>query len=136
MKKVFLFLIFINLEVFAYSVLIINSYHKGYQWSDQVIKGLEDVLIKKDNVDFNILYMDSKRVSSKEYFDSLKKLYKIQLKNRKYDLIIPIDRFAYDFVINNYSELFTKKRVLAVGIEKFSHEKLKNFPLKIESPQF
>ncbi|PHO08887.1 hypothetical protein CPG37_12175 [Malaciobacter canalis] len=130
MKKLFLFLIFINIEVFAYSVLIINSYHKGYQWSDEVIKGVEDVLIKKDNIDFNILYMDSKRVSSKEYFDSLKKLYKIQLKNRKYDLIIPIDRFAYDFVINNYSELFTNERVLAVGIERFSKERVKKLSLE------
>ncbi|RXJ85232.1 HAMP domain-containing sensor histidine kinase [Arcobacter sp. CECT 8985] len=130
MKKILLFLIFINIQLFAYSILVINSYHKGYQWSDKVISGLENVLLKNDNIDFNILYMDSKRISSKEYFISLKKLYKIQLKNRKYDLIIPIDRFAYDFVVENYAELFETEPILAVGIEKFSYQKAKKYSLE------
>ncbi|WP_129668604.1 sensor histidine kinase [Malaciobacter molluscorum] len=130
MRKIILLIFFINIHLFAYSILIINSYHKGYQWSDKVIRGLEDVLIQKDYIDFNILYMDSKRISSSEYFESLKNLYKIQLRNRKYDLIIPIDRFAYDFVLENYYELFETEPILAVGIERFSHERVKKYSLQ------
>ncbi|WP_321313989.1 ABC transporter substrate binding protein [Halarcobacter sp.] len=127
MKKLFLFLIFQSFLFANSSILIINSYHKGYEFSDSIINGIEKTLYTHTDIDLNILYMDSKRVTSKEYLNSLKKLYKVQLKNRKYDLIIAVDRFAYDFVLNIYHEFFTNEPILAVGIENFSHEKAKSY---------
>ncbi|MDZ7819596.1 MAG: hypothetical protein U5K55_13740 [Aliarcobacter sp.] len=56
-----------------------------------------------------LFYMDSKRISSVEYYDKLKDLYKLQLKNRKYDLVLLVDKFAYEFALKNYNELFKKK---------------------------
>ena len=68
--KVFLFLIsfilFSNTNLFANSsknVLILNSYHRGFQWSDDVLNGIESVLYKT-KVNSTVLYMDSKRISS------------------------------------------------------------------------
>ncbi|WP_321469008.1 ABC transporter substrate binding protein [Halarcobacter sp.] len=127
MKKLFLFLIFQSFLFANSSILIINSYHKGYEFSDSIINGIEKTLYAHTDIDLNILYMDSKRVTSKEYLNSLKKLYKVQLKNRKYDLIIAVDRFAYDFVLNIYHDFFTNEPILAVGIENFSHEKAKSY---------
>jgi PAS domain S-box-containing protein len=127
MKKLFLYLI-LSTSIFANSsILIINSYHKGYEFSDNIIKGIEKVVYSNNSVDLNILYMDSKRVVSKEYFESLEKLYKVQLKNRKYDLIIAVDRFAYDFILKNYYEFFTTESILAVGIENFSYGKAEKY---------
>ena len=63
-------------------VLIINSYHRGFQWSDDVISGIEQVLYNT-NIDTNFLYMDSKRISSKKYYQKLQELYKLQLKKEK-----------------------------------------------------
>tara|TARA_R110002033_G_scaffold160807_1_gene197266 strand:- start:431 stop:2599 length:2169 start_codon:yes stop_codon:yes gene_type:complete len=123
MKKLLIFFIF---QIFLFansSILIINSYHKGYEFSDSIINGIEKVVYPHSDIDVNILYMDSKRVTSKEYYESLEKLYRVQLKNRKYDLIIAVDRFAYDFVLSIYKEFFKNEPILAVGIENFSTKK-------------
>ncbi|MDR2636191.1 MAG: ABC transporter substrate-binding protein, partial [Campylobacteraceae bacterium] len=101
-------------------VLIINSYHRGFQWSDDLIKGLESVLSQHIDITANILYMDSKRINSREYYEKLLELYKIQLQNRKYDLIIAVDKFAYDFVLQYYHELFTNEPILFSGLERNS----------------
>ncbi len=100
-------------------ILIINSYHKGFQWSDDVLKGMEDVFYDHPEITINILYMDSKRINSKEYYEKLRELYKLQLKNQKHDLIVAVDKFAYDFLIEYYHELFTDEPILFTGLEQF-----------------
>ena len=121
MKKLFFTLIFFPLYLFAnQSILIINSYHKGYEFSDSILQGFENKIYNQRNIDINILYMDSKRIASLEYYESLKKLYEVQLKNQKYDLVITLDRFAYDFILENYHSFFTNEPILTLGIENFS----------------
>lgn len=66
--------------------------------------------------------MDSKRVSSEEYYAKLRELYKLQLQNQKYDLIVAVDKFAYDFLIKYYHELFTDETILFTGLEQFNPE--------------
>ena len=130
MKKLILILLFQSFLLANSSILIINSYHKGYEWSDNIISGLEESLYKYKNIDTNILYMDSKRITSKEYYQTLKKLYRIQLKRRKYDLVIAVDRFAYDFVSESYSEFFTDEKILAIGLEEYSQKRAKGYNLE------
>ena len=131
MKKLFLLLILLNTFIFANSsILIINSYHKGYEWSDSVVNGLEKTLSSQENIDTNILYMDSKRITSNEYYENLKNLYKVQLKNRNYDLVIAIDRFAYDFVLTYYEDFFTNEQILAVGIENYNKDNTTKYNLE------
>jgi len=128
-KLILIYLLFTNFIFASSSVLIINSYHKGYEWSDSIIKGIEKNINVERNLDINILYMDSKRITTPLYYENLKNLYQVQLENRKYDLIIAIDSFAYDFVLENYNNLFTNEKILAVGIENFNKKKLKKYGL-------
>lgn len=101
-------------------ILIINSYHKGFQWSDELIFGLEKVINNDKTVETTILYMDSKRISSSEYYEELKDLYKLQLNNRKYDLVLLVDKFAYEFALKNYNELFkNNEKLVFTGIEQY-----------------
>ena len=131
MIKISITLLFFCSFLFANSsILVLNSYHKGYEWSDSVLSGIESELYPNTHIDMDILYMDSKRITSKEYFLKLKELYKVQLANKKYDLIIAIDRFAYDFTLENYKELFTDEHILAVGIENFSEKNLEKYALQ------
>ena len=51
------------------------------------------------------------------------------LKNKSYDLIITIDRFAYKFAVKNYKHLFTKEQILFIGIEQYSKELAKVYQL-------
>ncbi len=111
------------------NILIINSYHRGFQWSDDVIKGIEKV-IYSSNINSKILYMDSKRISSEKYYKELKDLYKLQLEKEKYDLVVAVDKFAYDFILKNYSEIFTNELILSVGAEQFSIKEVKKYNLQ------
>ena len=128
MKKLALllmvFVFFLSPSLFAHDkkILIINSYHRGFQWSDDVLLGMEEVFYNHPEITTNILYMDSKRISSEEYYAKLRVLYKMQLQNQKYDLIVAVDKFAYDFLIKYYHELFTDEPVLFTGLEQFNPE--------------
>jgi len=128
MKKLALllmaFVFFYSPSLFAHDkrILIINSYHKGFQWSDDVLAGMEEVFYNHPEITTNILYMDSKRINSEEYYAKLRELYKLQLKNQKYDLIVAVDKFAYDFLIKYYHELFTDETILFTGLEQFNPE--------------
>jgi len=129
---IIIFLLFSDIALLAQvnkKVLIINSYHRGFQWSDDVINGIEKVFYKT-NVDTNFLYMDSKRISSEKYYNELLDLYKLQLKNQKYDLILAVDKFAYEFSLKNYSELFTNESLVFTGIEQFSLDEVKKYNLE------
>jgi len=123
-KTLLLLIILINISLFAQSnknVLIINSYHRGFEWSDKVINGIEKTLYNtKTNV--NVLYMDSKRIASEKYFNKMKELYKLQLGKSKYNLIVALDTFAYEFMLKNYSELFKEEELYFVGIEQYSQK--------------
>lgn len=137
MKKIifvciFIFYQLIGVSLFATeskSVLIINSYHKGFEWSDKIIKGMEEVFYQT-NIDTNILYMDSKRIISQEYFNKLRELYKLQLRRHSYDLIIAIDKFAYNFILENYYDLCDSQSIYFVGIEQFFKEEVRKYKLE------
>lgn len=136
MKKIiFLCLIFVtfcsSVQLFASetkNVLIINSYHKGFEWSDKIINGIEEAFDER-NIDTNILYMDAKRISSPEYFKKLRELYIMQLEKHNYDLIIAVDRFSYDFILKNYKDLCISQSMFFIGMEQFSQKQVDKYDL-------
>jgi signal transduction histidine kinase len=124
---------FISLSVYASDykhVLIINSYPKNFQWSDDLIAGIDEIFEQEHKIDSTIIYMDGKRISSDAYYRSLRDLLKIQLKDRSYDLVILVDRFAYDFALRYYHELFINERLLFSGMEQFSLEEARLYGLE------
>ena len=135
MKLVFisLFLLCFNIQLLSETqkknVLILNSYHKGFEFSDTIIKNIEELFYNKQNINLSVLYMNSKQIYTREYKKKLHELYSLQLKNKTYDLIIPIDRFAYKFVIKNYKHLFNEEKILFIGIEQYSKELAKVYQL-------
>jgi len=73
--------------------------------------------------------MNSKHIFTREYTRKLNDVYSLQLKNKSYDLIITIDRFAYKFAVKNYKNLFSKEQILFIGIEQYSKELAKVYQL-------
>ena len=129
---VFICLIYYSGQLFAQNtknVLILNSYHKGFEFSDTVIKNIEELFYNKQNINLSVLYMNSRHIYTKEYQKKLYDLYEIQLQNKTYDLIITIDRFAYKFAVKNYNNLFKNEQILFVGIEEYSKELAKVYQL-------
>lgn len=121
MKKLFiLFLLLINiLYASNKEVLLLHSYHKGYKWSDDISKAIEDKFILDDNIELTTLYMDTKRVVGPTYLDQLANLYKEQLSRRNFDLIIVSDNNAFEFASRYHEYLFKDLPILFCGINNF-----------------
>jgi len=124
MKKFLLlyFLIFIALshaDDNNKEVLLLHSYHKGYKWSDDISKAIEDKFASHQNIELTTMYMDTKRILDPIYLNKLANLYKEQLSNRKFDLIIVSDNNAFEFIIRYHEYLFKDIPVLFCGINNF-----------------
>ncbi|WP_415225137.1 ABC transporter substrate binding protein [Psychromonas sp.] len=107
------------------TILVLNSYHKGYEWSDQIISGIESTLsLPFPKANIHIEYMDTKRNSSPAYFNKLLTLYLEKFKERQFDLIIATDDHAIDFLLRSGETLFPGIPVVfcganALDIKKF-----------------
>ena len=122
MKKTLLLILFLITLVNASSskeVLLLHSYHKGYKWSDDISKAIEEKFAPHEHIELTTVYMDTKRILGPIYLDKLAKLYKEQLSNRNFDLIIVSDNNAFEFVIRYHEYLFKDLPVLFCGINNF-----------------
>lgn len=129
----FLLALILHTNLFANSqkkILILNSYHKGFKFSDTIIENIEKSFFPYEQIDMEILYMNSKHIYSRDYIKELSDLYALQLKNNTYDLIIAIDRFAYLFALKNYNTIFHKGAILFAGLELYSQELVKIYKIE------
>jgi PAS domain S-box-containing protein len=120
LKILLLSLLLVNI-IFAKEVLVLHSYHKGYVWSDEVSKAIEENL-KNENLNITTEYMDTKYIYSYEYklklFDFL--LYKY--KNKKFDVIIASDNTALNFLENFHDKIFVDTPIVFCGINNLNKQ--------------
>jgi len=108
------------------NVLILNSYHDGYAWSDDIVTGLRRVFAKSQFlVDLQIEYMDTKRFATPERAHALFEFYRDKFKDSAVDLVIASDDFAYNFILEYQDRLFPGLPVVFCGVNDFEPEKLK-----------
>ena len=121
------FMIFFIQNISANStkdVLLIQSYHKGYKWSDEMSSVFEQKFEKEDNVFLTTVYMDTKKVATPSYFEKLFSLYKEQFKERKFDLVVVADNHALEFFIKYHESLFGATPLVFMGINNFDESKI------------
>lgn len=99
-------------------ILILNSYHKGYAWTDGTLKGIESILKNNDNL-IRIEYMDAKTIKDEEYLNILYELYKHKLSKHKFDVIIASDNDAYNFLKKYHEDLFKDVPIICTGLNSF-----------------
>ncbi len=101
----------------SHNVLVINSYHYGYQWSDDIVRGIKDEFeINLPNTNLYIEYMDSKHFDMDYINDTFYKLLEKKHAKRKIDLIITSDDTASYFIFDYYEELFSGVPVVFCGV--------------------
>lgn len=106
-------------------VLILNSYHNGYEWTDSIVNEILNIFESKlPNTDISIEYMDTKRVYNQQYFEELYRIYKYKYANEKIDLIISSDNSAFDFLLKYRDELFPNTPVVFCGVNNFNENRL------------
>jgi len=111
-------------------ILLLHSYNKGLKWSDGISQGVEDVMKNYPEYELTTEYMDSKKIDSTEYFNSLIDVYKKKYVNRKYEIIITADNYAFNFALKNYKTLFHNIPIVFCGVENFNKN---NIPIKLQN---
>ncbi|HPS55942.1 MAG TPA: ABC transporter substrate binding protein [Sedimentisphaerales bacterium] len=101
-------------------VLVLDSYHKGYYWSDGILDSI-DAEFKKSGVDADLVveYMDMKYNDPEDVYPVLFQLYRLKFADVKFDAIISVDNDSLDFLLQYRDELFKDVPIVFCGINAF-----------------
>jgi len=83
------------------NILFVDPYHKGYEWSDGIRKGVKSV-VEPAGVGLKIVYMDTKRNSSEEFIKKAALKVKKVIEEFKPDVVIASDDNASKYIIVPY----------------------------------
>jgi PAS domain S-box-containing protein len=101
-------------------VLIINSYHNGFSWSDEEQAGLIERMREAfPALDMPVEYLDAKRHSGENNLIRMKDLLIDKYRGKKIDLIFSLDDPAFDLLEQYSEELFPGVPVVFAGITEF-----------------
>ncbi len=98
------------------NILLLHSYHKGFQWTSDINEAICEVLKKEAKIHSFSEYMDTKKQESIAYFEILKELYKYKYPKGYIDAIICSDNSALDFIIEHGEEIWGNIPVTFCGI--------------------
>ena len=88
------------------NVLVLHSSHRGYQWTDSIMEGIEAVMRSApEDVELWVEYLDASRLHSASFSRQLLILYQRKYENIDFDAVITSDRRALEFVLDNRSTI-------------------------------
>jgi signal transduction histidine kinase/CheY-like chemotaxis protein len=109
----------LNLSAFSQppDVLILNSYHKGLIWSDEVIQGIEKQFNEEYSGRSNLFieYLDAKRHLRENIDEAYCQYFEAKYKKTEFDMIIANDDAAVTFLENHKEKLFPGCPVVFTG---------------------
>jgi GAF domain-containing protein len=120
-------------------VLFLNSYHKGYKWSDDIAEGIQSVfegqgpelvegqsleLVEGQSVELQIEYMDTKWIFDEPYLQQLYEMYAYKFSDRQFDVLVSSDDNAFNFLVKYRDELFPGTPVVFCGVNFFDSSML------------
>lgn len=108
------------------NVLILNSYHQGFKWTDDITRGmfasLEPV---RSDIRIYQEYLNTKWEHGAPYFTELARFLRVKYANIPLDLILSADNDALDFLLDNRDEVFGKVPAVFCGANYFTSGDLK-----------
>lgn len=98
-------------------ILILNSYHKGYNWTDEQSEAMLSGFRKQlPDAEEDVVYLDWKRypesVTLTDWYRALRNKYK----DTRVDLILTTDDAALSFAVKHRGEIFSNAPVVFSGI--------------------
>jgi signal transduction histidine kinase/ABC-type uncharacterized transport system substrate-binding protein len=107
-------------------ILILNSYHANYSWSEEFIGGALGRLegkIGKENI--YIEHLDGRRFADDSlYFLKISELLSFKYQNASPDVIISADDFAFEFISTPNSKLFSSVPIVFAGLNSLPADKM------------
>ena len=110
----------------AKHVFVLNSFNRGYTWTDNMLRGIDDAFAGSGiKVEQYVTFMDMKRIpATPQYFSCLKELIKEGYKGIRFDAVLACDNDALDFMRQNRDELFPGVPVVFSSINDFDERML------------
>ncbi len=100
-------------------VLVLQSYHRGHEWSDCEGNAIVETLSDSDmKVETYLEHMDWKRHPDDKNLEQLYERFQYKFSNKKLDLIMTTDDAALKFVLNHRGRLFPGVPVVFCGVMK------------------
>ena len=113
-------------------VLVLNSYHPTYEWTQLTLSGIESTLGRyKEKIELDVEYMDTKNFNDQKHYENLYAFYKNKSSRRQYDVIIATDNSAFLFLLRYRDELYPNVPVVFCGVDSFHGSMLENHPCAI-----
>lgn len=107
-------------EVSDTRILYINSYHRGYSWSDGIEDGLRERLAESGRkIELSIEYLDSRRFAYGAQIEPLAQAMAAKYANYRPELIVVSDNAAFDFTIQQRGRLFPGLPIVFCGYNNF-----------------
>lgn len=100
------------------NILVLNSYHEGYAWSDGIMAGIHSVFSSTSNTNIMVEYLDTKRHHGADYYETFKTLLALKYRDDPLDILISTDDNALDFVLRNRQALFPGIPYVFNGIDE------------------
>lgn len=111
-------------------MLVLNSYHRQYRWTDQHVQGVLDGLA--DTVAEERLfieYMDSRRmIDDAHHLDLLASYYAHKFERVRPDVVMVSDDSALTFALKHRQALFPGVPIVFYGINSWSHADAEGIP--------
>lgn len=109
-------------------IVYVNSYSRGYSWSD----GLEDALRRRlaesgKQIEVSSEYLDSRRFGYGAQIEPLAQAMAIKYAKYRPDLVIVSDNAAFDFAIQHRARLFPGLPIVFTGYNNFRPEVIAGF---------
>ncbi len=106
-------------------VLVLHSYHSGYDWTDGIQKGLSEALAARaPGVELFVEYMDAKRQPPETTFPLLYDLYRLKYRDRRPAVLVASDDAALNFLLAHREKLFPGVPVVACGVGVLTSERI------------
>lgn len=125
----FLFLVALCFANISYGktmqhILLLNSYHEGYRWENEINRAIHAKISEKENIRLYIEYLDAKRFPSRSHLNLQKDYFKEKYSRFTFDAIICTDNSALNFIIRNREGVFNNSPVVFCGDNSFTIETL------------
>ncbi len=109
------------------NILIINSYHRGFKWTDDTVNSYIETIEKSDpqsKISLYIEYLDWKKYPTKMNIDNMYSSLRYKYSKQEIDLIVATDDKALELAINAKQDFFKDVPIVFTGISQGSYEQL------------
>ncbi|MEF2229404.1 MAG: PAS domain S-box protein [Pseudodesulfovibrio sp.] len=112
-------------------ILLLNSYHQNFTWTESILRGLDDMLRPKESgIVLHVENMDTKRVEFNEhYVQQLREVFQHKFKGTDLRLIMTTDNNAFEFMRRHHEALFPAVPVVFCGVNNYNDDLIRGHPL-------